>query len=244
MNQMRLKVLFSILLSLTLSVSLTTAQKKSKKITVSGYVFDTAYNPVVGAMIFVDNENTLVRTDNSGHYKIRVRPDAVSISVLYQNKQVNAELVGGQTAINFTLGEITDSNKRMQQGGESVESAEIGNGRIDTNNGVPLGKLDVVTLPADENSNYLNIYEMIQSKVPGVDVNGQKIRIRGINTFKENNEPTFVVDGTPVNSIDYIVPNTVQSITVLRGPAAAMYGSRGVNGVIVITLKKSTRKTK
>jgi TonB-dependent SusC/RagA subfamily outer membrane receptor len=240
---MRLKVLFSILLSLTLSVSLTTAQKKSKKITVSGYVIDAAYSPVVGAMIFVDNENTLVRTDNSGYYKVRISPDAVVISVFYQNKQVKAELIGGQTAINFSLEGTDDSKQIRQDENEPAESVDIGYSRIDSKKGaLPVSKLDVVDVSSDENANYQDIYEMIQGRVPGVDVNGQKIRIRGINSLVGNNNPMFVVDGMPVNTIDHIMPNTVQSITVLKGTATAIYGSRGVNGVIVITLKKSTPK--
>ncbi len=241
---MRIKFLFTILISLALSVNILTAQKKVKKIIVSGYVLDNNYRPVAGAMLYVDNENTRIITDNNGHYKISVRPDAAVISVLYQNKQVNAELVGGQTAINFTIGGTPDANKSMQQAGGSVESSDKGNIRTDTIiNAVPVGKLDAVTIQSDENSNYLNIYQMIEGKVPGVGVYGKEVRIHGINTFKENNDPTFVVDGTPVNSIDYILPSTVQSITVLRGPAASMYGSRGVNGVIVITLKKDSHKT-
>ena len=83
---------------------------------------------------------------------------------------------------------------------------------------------------------------MIQSKIAGVFVDGKKIRIRGNNTFFENNDPSFVVDGMPVNSIDHILPNTVQSISILKGPAGSMYGAKGVNGVIVIALKKSSPK--
>ena len=242
---MRLSVFLTVLLSLTLSVNMLIAQKKSKKITVSGYVFNAGYVPVVGAMIFVDNENTLVRTDNSGYYKVRIKPDALVISVLYQENKVNKELVGGQTAINFTFGETNDTPQFVPDEVKPVESVDIGYSRIDPKKGaVPVSKSDVIDLSNDENSNYQNIYQMIQGKVPGVDVNGQKVRIRGINTLVGNNEPMFVVDGMPANSIDHILPNTVQSITVLKGTSATMYGSRGVNGVIVITLKKSIRKTK
>jgi len=110
------------------------AQKKAKKIIVSGYVLDNGFNPVAGAMIYVDNENTLVSTDNSGYYKIRIQPDAFVVSVLYQNRKVDAEIVGGQTAINFTLGEISDSNKPMQSAGESAESPVTAYGSIDSKN--------------------------------------------------------------------------------------------------------------
>jgi TonB-dependent SusC/RagA subfamily outer membrane receptor len=244
MNQMKLKVLFSILLSLSLSVNILTAQKKSKKITVTGYVTDAGNNPVVGAMILIDNKNTAIHTDKSGYYKIRIRPHDIVISVLSQNNQVKSEIIGGQTTINFSLEKIEVSQQIGQNKGESEEPVDIGYRKIDSKKtAVPVSKSDVLDVSGNENSIYRNIYEMIQGKIPGVDVTGQKIRIRGINTLAGNNDPMFVVDGMPVNSIDYIMPITVQSITVLKGPATAIYGARGVNGVIVITLKKNTRKT-
>ena len=72
---MKLKILFSILLAIILSPGISTAQKNNKKITVSGYVLDPNFNPVAGAMILVESENTQVVTENNGYYKIRVRPD-------------------------------------------------------------------------------------------------------------------------------------------------------------------------
>jgi len=240
---MKLKILFPILLAIILSPGIATAQKNNKKIIVSGYVLDPYFNPVAGAMILVDSEDTQVLTENNGYYKVRVRPDAKVISVLYQNKQVSTVLVEGQSAINFTIGEINELDKTMQQKGKSSESADSGIRKINSNdNAAPIGNLDVVELPGEENSNYQNIYQMIQSKIAGVFVDGKKIRIRGNNTFFENNDPSFVVDGMPVNSIDHILPNTVQSISILKGPAGSMYGAKGVNGVIVISLKKSTPK--
>jgi TonB-dependent SusC/RagA subfamily outer membrane receptor len=245
MNPMKIKVLFTILLSLTLSVSILSAQKKSKKITVSGFVIDADYKPVVGAMILVDNRNTQVYTDNNGYYKVRIRPDAIVISVYTKDKEVRSELIGNQTAINFPMGRTNAPADINEDEGKIDESVDIGYRRINTKrSALPVSKSDVLDVSQDENARYHNIYEMIQSKVPGVDVNGQKIRIRGINTFFENNDPLFVVDGIPVNSINHIMPNTVSSITMLKGSAAAIYGSRGVNGVIVITLKKSVSGTK
>jgi len=84
---------------------------------------------------------------------------------------------------------------------------------------------------------YTNIYEMIKSEVPGVLVSGNSITIRGPNSILSSNEPMFVVDGMMVESIDGIPPGQVKSIEVLKGPSAAIYGSRGANGVILIQLK-------
>jgi TonB-dependent SusC/RagA subfamily outer membrane receptor len=242
---MKIKVLISISLSLILSVNILTAQKNSKKIIVSGYVTDTVRNPVVGAVIFINNKDTQIRTDNSGHYKIRIRPDAVVISVMSQNNQFKSELIGGQTAINFSLGENDILPQTRQDEGKAEELIDLGYRRIDTKTtAIPVSKSDFLDVSENENTMYHNIYEMIQGKVPGVDVSGQKVRIRGVNSLVGDNDPMFVVDGMPVNSIDNIMPNTVQSITVLKGSSAAIYGSRGVNGVIVISLKKNNPKTK
>jgi len=78
---------------------------------------------------------------------------------------------------------------------------------------------------------------MIKGQIPGVDVSGSSIRIQGANSFMGSTEPLLVVDGMTVQSIEDISPREVKSIEVLKGSSAAIYGSRGANGVILITLK-------
>lgn len=90
----------------------------------------------------------------------------------------------------------------------------------------------------DQNAiTYRDIYEMIQGKCAGVQVMGDKILIRGINSINSSTDPLFVVDGQPVTDISHINPNDVKSISVLKDSAASIYGNRGANGVIIITLK-------
>lgn len=84
---------------------------------------------------------------------------------------------------------------------------------------------------------YRNIYEMIQGKCPGVYVEGTRIIIRGESTLYASKDPLFIVDGAPVNSIDWISPHDVKSIDVLKDASASIYGFRGANGVIIINLK-------
>jgi TonB-dependent SusC/RagA subfamily outer membrane receptor len=93
-----------------------------------------------------------------------------------------------------------------------------------------------VDIPKDVNT-YRSIYEMIQGRCPGVQVMGDRIIIRGINSVNSTTDPLFVVDGQPVEDISSINPNDVDSITVLKDSAASIYGNRGANGVILITLK-------
>jgi TonB-dependent SusC/RagA subfamily outer membrane receptor len=76
---------------------------------------------------------------------------------------------------------------------------------------------------------------MLQGQ-PGVQVNGTRVIIQGQSTIIGSTDPLFVVDGSIVTSIEGISPQTVKSIEILKGPSASIYGSRGANGVILITL--------
>jgi TonB-dependent SusC/RagA subfamily outer membrane receptor len=84
-------------------------------------------------------------------------------------------------------------------------------------------------------ASFTSIYDMLQGSVSGVMVNNGNVRIRGA-PFKPGFEPLYVVDGTPVRSIGEIPPQMVESIEVLKGPASAIYGSRGANGAILVDL--------
>ena len=79
---------------------------------------------------------------------------------------------------------------------------------------------------------------MIRGKLAGVSVSSDnKITIRGVSSLNYTTEPLFVVDGIIVSSIDYIFPNNVKKISVLKGAEATIYGARGTSGVLVITTK-------
>lgn len=93
-------------------------------------------------------------------------------------------------------------------------------------------------------ASYQNIYDMIRGEVPGVQVNGKTITIRGQASINLSTEPLLVVEGMAVNSIDDISPQAVKSIEILKGSSASIYGSRGSNGVILIYLKGATEKKK
>ena len=90
------------------------------------------------------------------------------------------------------------------------------------------------------NANYTDIYEMIKGQVPNVEVHGKSIRIQGASSFIEaSTEPLLIVDGIIVNTIEGIPPQSVRSIEILKGADAAIYGSRGANGVVMVTLKSA-----
>lgn len=93
-----------------------------------------------------------------------------------------------------------------------------------------------------EEYTYSSINDMIQGRVPGVYVRKGSITIRGVSSINNQGQPLFVVDGVISSSIDGINPMDVNTITALKGPETAIYGSRGALGVIVITTKKGSSK--
>ena len=85
---------------------------------------------------------------------------------------------------------------------------------------------------------YSNIFEMIQGRCPGVQVNGTHVIIRGIGTNSDATDPLYIVDGVQVTDISNIPPSNVDSIEVLKDAASAsIYGSQSGNGVILITTR-------
>lgn len=91
-------------------------------------------------------------------------------------------------------------------------------------------------------SGYSNIYDYLRGRVAGVDVNGTTIRIRGERSIIGGNDPLILVDGVETSDISFLSPEDVQSIDVLKDASStALYGSRGANGVIIITTRRARR---
>jgi TonB-dependent SusC/RagA subfamily outer membrane receptor len=85
---------------------------------------------------------------------------------------------------------------------------------------------------------YSTIFEMIQGRCPGVQVNGEHVIIRGIGTNSNVTDPLYIVDGVQVTDISGIPPSSVDSIEVLKDAASAsIYGAQSGNGVIIITTR-------
>lgn len=206
----------------------TLSAQKGKKITISGRVTDAANKPVAGVSIFIDNVKTDVVTDQNGFYKIKVKPDAVEIMAFTLFSGVSEESINGRTEINFILTN-TPAGDPNQPANPAVQTNGAAAGKNNP------GKAGVVDYTDTSGRVYQDIYDMIRGRVAGVDVSGKTIRVRGANSLNVSNDPLFVVDGVIVKTIDDIAPETVKSIEVLKGPDATVYGTRGSNGVILIT---------
>ncbi len=214
-------------------------QKRVKMMKVTGTVTDIEMHPVGGVLIVIDFQDSGTKTRNDGTYKIKVKPDVKSVGAYTSNMGSAVTMFEGQKEIDFVL----DGTEAMVNFAPAVREGEkkidIGYGTVNSKEVITdVGYIDGQTV---DNAAYSNIYDMIQGKVPGVDVVGNTITIRGIGSLNLSSDPLFVVDGVAVSSIDNISPREVKSITVLKGASAAIYGTRGANGVILITLIGSGR---
>ncbi|WP_143061550.1 SusC/RagA family TonB-linked outer membrane protein [Dyadobacter sp. SG02] len=218
---------------------------------------------LAGVNIKVRNANTGTQTDGSGAYSIKVVGDTTVLVFSYIGFQTQEVKVGSRSKLDIALAEDT------RQLGEVVVTA-LGIRREEKSLGFGAQKIDGGEL---SNVREANLVHSLSGKLAGVQVAGNtgsmggsaKINIRGINSIYGNSNPLFVVDGMPMenrntnsldqqrgaggydfgNSIQDLNPNDVDNVTVLKGAAAtALYGSRGSNGVIVITTKKGGKSQK
>ena len=86
---------------------------------------------------------------------------------------------------------------------------------------------------------YKDIYEYLQGRVPGVQIVGTSIRIRGINTATGNPDALIILDGMEVSDVSDLNPADVASVEVLKDSEATLYGMRGANGVVIIKTKSA-----
>lgn len=236
---MKLRLFFLLIISVFL-VPNTEAQKSNRKFTISGYVMDTGKNPVSGALIFIDSKNTGKVTDAEGFYKIKVKPDAETITVLTMYGIAAEAPISGRTSINIIIEKSSPISSQVQNKEKADEVVDVGYGVIKKKDlTFSVSKTNVTE---KDYSSYTDIYDLLHATVPGIQVSGKKIYIRGISTLNASTDPLFVVNSSITESIDNIQPIDVKSVQVLKGASASIYGVRGSNGVILINTVKAGDK--
>lgn len=234
---MRSKILLLSLMALLFGFNILSAQKAvrqkaNKKATISGIVVDAEKNPVSQALVMVDGESTGRLTNDNGMYKVRVSSSAKMLGVSVINLHFSEEPINGRKKIDFRFDNYTVQEPVVPGSGD--EDVDIGYGTVKKKNNT--NSSTVIDGQNNRYASYQNIYDMISGEMPGVQVVGRSIRIQGTSTINSGAEPLLVVDGVTVSSIDNINPRMVKSVEVLKGTGAAIYGSRGANGVVLITL--------
>jgi TonB-dependent SusC/RagA subfamily outer membrane receptor len=229
---MKIKFFFLVLFSAVYIIGF--SQESNKKFVVKGTVLDVFGNPVSNAIVMVDGNQTKSRTNSEGEYRVKVAPDAESIAILTFNNGIVGELINNRREINFKFGsQVLDADGAAGPGDEAVNTGYAVVKRKDLTTDV--NRIDGTN---KKYKSYSNIFEMIQRECSGVRVTGNSIVIQDSRNLQGSVPPVFVVDGTYVNDISGISPRTVESIQVLKGTSAAIYGTRGFGGAIVITTKK------
>ena len=214
-------------------VSHIVGQEKSQKITITGVVADINQKPVYGATIIIDGLKSNKITNKKGKYKVNVSASTQKIGILTNPPAKIEEMISGRSVINFTLDTSVVKQIPGQRGTYGEEEVNIGYGTEKRKNlTTSVSKIDA---RKERYASYNSIYDLLRGEIAGVDIDGKSVRIRAAASQLASNEPLFVVDGVPVTSIDGISPQIVRSIEVLKGSAASIYGSRGSNGVILIS---------
>lgn len=241
---MKYKVsLLLIISAFLINFSFAQEKKQSKKVILSARVIDTENNPIPNATIFVDSKKANVVSDAEGKFKIRIKRKAKSISVFSIYHGITELAYNEESELTFVLSTnnnivLDPLNEPSKEKGEMVN---VGYTDVEEKNiSTSVGQVSDERIA--KSRHYSNIYDMIKGEVPGVVVNGNSITIRGKSSMVLSNEPLYVVNGSPTNNIADISPYDVESISILKGASAAIYGSRGTNGVILIRLKSGANK--
>lgn len=210
------------------------AQRPGKRIEISGTVLDVYHSPIGNALILVDNKKTNSVTDARGNFRIKVKSTASKIGVLTFGNGVFEQQIMGRTRINFNFSTMANQPSVLKPiAGEQGVSA--GYGTVKRKNLTT----DVNSIDGSDKkySTYSSISEMIMREVSGVRITGGDVIIQDSQNLYGYIPPLIVVDGVYMNSLPDIPPVSVRSIEVLKGTSAAIYGSRGFGGAIVIKTK-------
>ncbi|MEP2936071.1 MAG: SusC/RagA family TonB-linked outer membrane protein [Gilvibacter sp.] len=224
------------------------------QISVSGNVSD-ATGPLPGVNVIVKGTSNGAQTDFDGNYTLNDVASDGTLVFSYVGYITSEVSVNGQTTINASLQEDTEALE---------EVVIIGYGSTTVKDAT--GAVTAVTSEDFNQGIIASPEQLIQGKTAGVQISqdsgepgsGVAFRIRGTNSVRSNNNPLFVVDGVPLagsgggvegantgvgtaaarNPLNFLNPNDIEAISILKDASStAIYGSRGANGVVIITTK-------
>jgi len=226
----------------------------AQTLSVSGTVSD-ATGPLPGANVAVQGTDIGTVTDFDGNYSLNNVPENGTLSFSFVGFVAQEVPVNGRTSINVTLAEDAAALEEVVVIGYGTTTIKDATGAVDVISSEDFNK-GVISSPE----------QLIQGKTAGVQITqssgepgaGISLRIRGTGSVRSNNSPLFVIDGVPVsnesvsastadigvgtggskNPLNFLNPNDIESMSILKDASAtAIYGSRGANGVVIITTK-------
>ncbi len=222
-----------------LARSVYVAAQAQQNVQVSGQIVDAAGEPLVGVSIVEKgNKTNGTVTDLDGNFTLKVPANATLVAsyVGYRAQEVN---VNGKTSLNITLEEDAEVlNDVVVIGYGTVKKADLA------------GSVSVMDNKQFKDQPITQVADALNGRMAGVSVESAgipggavKIRVRGSNSVTKSNDPLYVVDGMVRESgLDGINPEDIQNMQVLKDASStAIYGSRGANGVVIITTKSGVK---
>ena len=215
------------------------------QIDVKGHVKDATGEPIIGATVRVDGTQTATVTDFDGNFALKANQGA-DITVTYIGYQ--PQTVKAAPTVEVILqDDAAVLNEVVVIGYGAVKKSDL------------TGSVTAMKPDTKNKGLVVNAQDMMQGKIAGVNVTsdggspggGSTIRIRGGSSLNASNNPLIVIDGVPMdnngvkglsNPLSMVNPQDIESFNVLKDASAtAIYGSRGSNGVIIITTKKGRK---
>ncbi|HBE41641.1 MAG TPA: SusC/RagA family TonB-linked outer membrane protein [Bacteroidales bacterium] len=206
---------------------------------ISGKVTDQSGSPIAGASVFIKGTTTGTVTDGNGNFSLLLPEGTMTLTFSFIGMTSKDVEIGNQTVFNVILEETAIGLDEVIVVGYGTQKRSDITGTVAS---MPRERLEMAP--------NLNVAQAIQGAIPGVIIQtssagaapDEVIMIRGRNSILASNEPLIVVDGIPYGGeIRDINPNDVKSIEILKdASASAIYGSRGANGVILITSKEGS----
>ncbi|MDO6604573.1 SusC/RagA family TonB-linked outer membrane protein [Arenibacter palladensis] len=205
--------------------------------TITGSVSD-ALGPLPGVSIVIKGTSQGTTTDFDGNYSIEVADNAAVLVFSYLGYKSQEVPVGSNTELNVTLTEDTSELDEVVVLGYTTRKK-----------GELTGSVSTVSSEEIEKAGNKDLAKSLSGRVPGLiiadrgglpgstDGNDITLLIRGKSTLN-NNSPLILIDGITASSFSHLAPQDIESLTVLKDGAAAIYGARAANGVILITTKR------
>ena len=204
---------------------------------IRGKVSEEGGSPLPGVSVSVKNQGIGVISDNDGNFSISVKPGSVLVFSMVGYTPVEREITSSQTGLSIVLQSAETNLGEIVVVGYGTQRQEAVTGSV-----VSIKSDQIREIPA------ANISQALQGRMAGVEMAqssskpgaGMQIRIRGTRSLNASNDPLIVLDGIPfAGSLNDLNPNDIQRVDILKDASAtAIYGSRGANGVLLITTNK------
>ncbi len=217
------------------SVSAIQDEKAAK---VTGKVTDKGGLPIPGTTVVVKGTTTGVITDANGTYSLSNIPANATLQFSFVGMKTQEVKVGNQTVINVVVEEESIGLEEVVAVGYGVQR------KSDLAGSVGIANADQILKYSS-----FNALQGLKGKVAGVNIftnsgnpsGNTRVIIRGVNSINTSSNPLYVVDGVQMSDFQFINPNDIERVEVLKdASAAAIYGARGANGVILVTTKRGS----